>query len=161
MQNFSLKIARLVLQKTEDVEFVVVGRGKGNVVFDEIPGFHEIENNFKYLGFVEREALFGLYGSCDVLCMPSISEPFGLTAIEAAYMSLPVILSNKTGASEILKRTPKANFWDTKKFADHIIAIKKSPVVRKRIIVNNKKDIEKLSWDSAAKKVLSIFKELV
>ena len=159
--EYFIDIARQVLQKSNDVEFIVVGRGRGNVVFDEIAGFHEIESNFKYLGFVEREALCELYNSCDVLCMPSISEPFGLTAIEAAYMNLPVILSSKTGASEILKRTPKAEFWDTKKFAGHILSIKKSPEVRKRIITNNKNDIKNLSWDSAAQKVLEIFKELV
>ena len=158
--EYFIDIARLVLQQSSDVEFIVVGRGVGNVTFEEIPGFHEIEKNFQYLGFVEREELFGLYKSCDVLCMPSISEPFGLTAIEAAYMNLPVILSNKTGASEILKRTPKANFWDTKKFADHILSMKNNNSTRKRVITNNKKDIKNLSWDSSARQVLEVFNEI-
>jgi len=159
--EYFIDIAKHVLRKSKDVEFIVVGRGKGNVKFEEIPGFHEIEEHFSYLGFVEREVLFELYSSCDVLCMPSISEPFGLTALEAAFMELPVVLSEKTGASEILKRTPQAHFWDTKKFANHIYSIKKSPKLKESIIVNNKKDIENLSWDSAANKLFEIFKKLV
>lgn len=159
--EYFIDIANKVIKKSKNVEFIVVGRGMGNVIFEEIAGFDEIKNNFKYLGFVEREALFELYNSCDVLCMPSISEPFGLTAIEAAFMNLPVILSRKTGVSEILTRTLSSDFWDTNKFANHILSIMENPKLKKRIITNNKEDIGSLSWDKSAKKVFEIFKKLV
>lgn len=159
--EYFIKIAEYVLRKSNNVEFIVVGRGMGNVKFEEIEGFHEIESNFHYLGFVEREPLFSLYNECDVLCMPSISEPFGLAAIEAAYVGLPVVLSNKTGASEVLKRTPRADFLDTRKFGDHILSIQQNFRLRERIIANNKQDISKLSWDSSASQVLDLFKDLL
>ena len=159
--EYFIDIAGKVLKKSKNVEFIVVGRGIGNVIFEEIDGFDELKNNFRYMGFVEREALFELYSSSDVLCMPSISEPFGLTAIEAAFMDLPVVLSRKTGASEILNRTLRADFWDTSKFASHILSIKENPKLKTRIISNNREDIANLSWDKSAKKVLEIFKRLV
>ena len=159
--EYFIDIANHVLRKSKNVEFIVVGRGRGDVNFEEIDGFQEIKSSFKYVGFVDREALFTLYNECDVLCMPSISEPFGLTAIEAAYVGLPVVLSTKTGASEVLKRTPKAKFWDIKKFANHIISIQQNPKARERIISNNKKDVSKLSWDSSASKALSLFEDLM
>jgi len=159
--QYFIEIASLILQKLNNVEFIVVGRGKGNVKFEEVEGFQEISSNFNYLGFVKRETLFELYNSCDILCMPSISEPFGLTAIEAAFVGLPVVLSYKTGASEILKRTPKANFWDTKKFANHTLSILQNKKLGERIIAHNKKDMAKLSWKSSAKKVVEIYKNLL
>lgn len=159
--EYFVEIANHVLKKEKDVEFVVVGRGRGNVTLEEIEGFSEIESNFRYLGFVERDELFRLYNRCDVLCMPSISEPFGLTAIEAAYVGLPVVLSTNSGASEILKRTPKADFWDTEIFADHILSLKKNSALRKKIISDNLEDISKLSWETSASKVLEIFKNLL
>ena len=159
--EYFMEIARHIIRKSKNVEFIVVGKGKGKIRFDKIAGYKEIASNFRYLGFVERDMLFSLYHDCDVLCMPSISEPFGLTAIEAAYMGLPVVLSTKTGASEILKRTPKADFWNTAKFADHILSIKRNPKLRQRIIDNNKEDISKLSWESSAFKVVELFKSLV
>lgn len=158
--EYFIELAKLILKKSVNIEFIVVGRGKGNVNFEEIDGFNEVKDNFNYLGFVERDALFELYSSCDVLCMPSISEPFGLTAIEAAYMELPVVLSKKTGVSEILKRTPTADFWDTKKFAHHVLSIIQNPQLRSRIIAKNKEDIEDLSWDKSAQDILKIFKNL-
>ena len=159
--EYFIEIAEHVLQKSKNVEFIVVGRGRRKIKFDEVKGFHGIKSNFRYLGFVERASLFKLYKECDVLCMPSISEPFGLTAIEAAYVGLPVVLSTKTGASEVLKRTPKADFWNTKKFADHILSIKQNSKLRERVISNNKKDISKLSWESSASQVHDLFKGLV
>lgn len=159
--EYFIEIANHVLKKEKDVEFVVVGRGRGNVKFEEIEGFNEIESNFRYLGFLERDELFQLYNDCDVLCMPSISEPFGLTAIEAAYVGLPVVLSTNSGASEILKRTPKASFWNTKMFADHILSIKQKSELRKKIISDNLEDISKLSWETSASKVLEIYKGLL
>ena len=159
--EYFIHIAEQVLRKSNNVEFIVVGRGRRKIKFDELEGFHEIESKIRYLGFVERESLFALYNECDVLCMPSISEPFGLTAIEAAYMGLPVILSKKTGAAEVLKRTPKADFWDIKKFANHILSIKQNHKLRDKIIANNKKDISELSWESSASKVLGLFQGLL
>lgn len=158
--EYFIEIARKVLKKSNNIQFLVVGRGKGKVKFEEIDGFDEIASSFNYLGFVERKKLFELYNESDVLCMPSISEPFGLTAIEAASTGLPVILSTKTGAAEILKRTPKASFWDTQKFADHILSIKKNTKIRDRIISNNKRDVSKLSWESSATQIFNLFKEL-
>ncbi len=158
--EYFIDIARKVLAKTKDVTFIVAGRGQRDISFDDIEGFHEIEPYFHYLGFIEREELFGLYRHCDVLCMPSVSEPFGLTAIEAASEGLPVILSRKTGAAEILRRTPQVDFSDTKKFADSILKLRQSPRLRKEIIKNNKEDIKGLSWEASAKEVVKLYKEL-
>jgi glycosyltransferase involved in cell wall biosynthesis len=159
--EYFIEIARSVLKKSKDVDFIVVGRGKRNVIFEKINGFREIENNFHYLGFVERDELFGLYQTCDVLCMPSISEPFGLTAIEAASMGLPVILSSKTGAAEILNRTPTADFWDIQRFSKLILAFKKDRKMREQVIALNKKAIEDLSWDKSAQRVKNVFYDVL
>jgi glycogen synthase len=149
------------LKSRKDVDFIVVGRGKGDVKFDLIKGFNEIAHNFHYLGFVERDELFGLYQTCDVLCMPSISEPFGLTAIEAASMGLPVILSSKTGAAEILNRTPTADFWDIPRFSKLILDFKNDRKMREQVIAINKESIENLSWEKSAQLVKSVFYDVL
>jgi glycosyltransferase involved in cell wall biosynthesis len=93
--------------------------------------------------------------------MPSISEPFGLTAIEAASMGLPVILSSKTGAAEILNRTPTADFWDIQRFSKLILAFKKDRKMREQVIALNKKAIEDLSWDKSAQRVKNVFYDVL
>jgi glycogen(starch) synthase len=159
--EYFIEIANYVRKRVKNIEFVVVGRGRGDVRFEEIEGFDEIKSSLRYLGFVEREELFNLYNECDVLCMPSISEPFGLTAIEAAYVGLPVVLSSKTGASEVLPRTPKADFWDTAMFAKHIISLKQNSKLRDRVISDNLEDTSKLSWEASASQVLELYEDLL
>lgn len=159
--EYFIDIARAVLKKSKEVDFIVVGRGKRNVIFEKINGFREIEKNFHYLGFVERDELFGLYQTSDVLCMPSISEPFGLTAIEAASMGLPVILSSRTGAAEILSGTPTADFWDIQRFSQLILAFKRDRKMREQVIAVNKKAIEDLSWEKSAQRVKNVFYDVL
>jgi len=158
--EYFIGIAKKVLGKSKDVDFILAGRGKSDVKFSRIEGFKEIKKNFHYLGFVEREELFGLYQACDVLCMPSISEPFGLTAIEAAHMGLPVILSRKTGASEILKDTPMADFWDIEQFSSYILSIKQNNKFRNKIIDQNRLAVDALSWENSALQVKKIYLDL-
>jgi glycogen(starch) synthase len=158
--EYFVDIAIEVLKKTEDVDFVVVGPGNQDVDFQKIKGFKEVKNHFHYLGFVKREELFGLYKTCDVLCMPSISEPFGLTAIEAAYVGLPVILSSRTGAAEILSNTLTADFWNIGKFSSYILALKNNSKLRKRIIALNKQSVADLSWVNSAVRVKKIYEGL-
>ncbi len=159
--EYFIEIGQSVLKYNPNVEFIVVGRGEENVQFEDIEGFNEISSRFKYLGSIERSKLFSLYYECDVLCMPSVSEPFGLTAIEAAHVGLPVVLSNKTGASEILKRTPKTTFWNTEKFASIIVSLLENDSLRERVIANNKKDVATLSWKTSAAQALTIYKQLL
>ena len=71
-----------------------------------------------------------------------------------------MVLSTKTGASEVLKRTPKADFWDTHKLANHILSLKNNPKLRERVIKFNRKDVSSLSWERAAAKVKELYESL-
>jgi glycogen(starch) synthase len=122
--------------------------------------FDQYDGQLQYLGFVDRESLFGLYQQCDVFCMPSMSEPFGLAAIEAASSGIPVILSTKTGATEVLKDTLTADFWDIDKFASYIVALKTDNRLRTRVVNSNRRAVETLSWESSAEKIKGIFEQL-
>lgn len=157
--EYFIEIAKHVLEQNPNAEFVVVGRG--NIQFENIDGFEAVSSRFTYMGSIERAELFSLYHTCDVLCMPSVSEPFGLTAIEAAQVGLPVVLSTKTGAAEILKRTPKTDFWNTKKFASLIVSMIENDKLRARVIANNKKDVSHLSWQTSAAQALTVYEQLL
>jgi len=156
--EYFLQIAGHAIRRSKEFEFIIAGKGLQGLKLENIEGYKELKPYLKFLGFVEREELFGIYQSCDALCMPAISEPFGLTAIEAASVGLPVILSSKTGAAEILFETPKADFWDIAKYADFLISLKDDPKYREKVIRNNKAALSNLSWDKAADKVLELYK---
>lgn len=156
--EYFFEIARQAIKRSKDFNFLIAGKGNSELNFENIQGYKELKPYVKFLGFVEREELFGIYRYCDALCMPAISEPFGLTAIEAASVGLPVILSSKTGAAEILRETPKADFWDIARYADFLVSLKDDHKFRDQVIRSNKAALENLTWDSAAGRIMELYR---
>jgi glycosyltransferase involved in cell wall biosynthesis len=156
--EYFLQIAGQAIRRSKEFEFLIAGKGIQDLKFEDIDGYKELKPYVKFLGFVEREQLFGVYTSCDTLCMPAISEPFGLTAIEAASVGLPVILSTRAGATEILSETPKADFWDIPKYVDFLVSLKDDPRYKAKVISNNKAAVENLSWDRSAASISELYK---
>ena len=93
--------------------------------------------------------------------MSSISEPFGLTALEAAHHGDVLILTNQSGVSEIIWSALKYDFWDEKKLADEILAVAKNPALKKSLTQNVLNEYHKISWDKVAKKCLKIYNSIV
>ena len=116
-----------------------------------------IGSKFHFTGHIDRQKLEDLYSMADVYCMPSVSEPYGLTALEAASAGLPVVLSKQSGAAEVLSGALSADHWDVDKFVKHIVSTLKNDKVRKKIIDKNSKDLKELSWENTATQVLNVF----
>ena len=93
--------------------------------------------------------------------MSSVSEPFGLTALEAAHHGDALILTKQSGVSEIIWSAMTYDFWDTKKLADEILAITRNPALRQSLQENVKNEYHKISWDEVAKKCLKVYNKMI
>ena len=92
--------------------------------------------------------------------MSSISEPFGLTALEAAHHGNVLILTKQSGVAEVLKSVMEYDFWDEEKLADEIIAVAHSKVLKHALQNGISHEYRKISWDDIAKKCLSVYNEV-
>jgi glycogen synthase len=97
----------------------------------------------------------------DVYFMPSVSEPFGLTALEAVQSHVPGVISLQSGAAEVIKASLQADFWDTDKYANYIYALLKYDALHKEISEKAKHSLTDLTWKQAAEKILAIYSELI
>ncbi|MGZ3899029.1 MAG: glycosyltransferase family 4 protein, partial [Bacteroidia bacterium] len=116
-----LDIASRVLEKNPDVRFVMAGAGDYFRSVLEKSAYSHIGNRFHVTGFLNQEKLRYLLSISDVYCMPSISEPFGLSAVEAAHFGIPCVISKQSGVAEVLSGALKFDFWDDKKAAGYIL----------------------------------------
>ena len=96
----------------------------------------------------------------DVYCMPSVSEPFGLSALEAAQFGIPAVISKQSGVAEVLKGALKADFWDVELMAKHINDLLTDEELCTRVSEQAKLDIEASTWDAAAAKVMKVYQEI-
>ncbi|MFT7034742.1 MAG: glycogen(starch) synthase [Cyclobacteriaceae bacterium] len=155
--NIFMEIAEKVLKKHPNTRFILAGDGHMMSDLINAAATKKMGSKFHFTGHIDRQKLEDLYSVADVYCMPSVSEPYGLTALEAASAELPVVLSKQSGAAEVLSGALSADHWDVNRFVKHIVSILKNDKVRKTIIDKNSKDLKKLSWKNTADQVFNVF----
>ncbi|MGZ6520024.1 MAG: glycosyltransferase, partial [Bacteroidia bacterium] len=95
----------------------------------------------------------------DVYCMPSISEPFGLSAVEAAHFGIPCVISKQSGVAEVLSGALKFDFWDDKKAAGYILNLLHDKVLSKKVAEDAFRNLKNITWDISARKIVDTYSE--
>jgi glycogen(starch) synthase len=152
-----LDIASRVLESNPDVRFVMAGVGDYFKAMLEKSSYKHIGNRFHLTGFLNSEKLNYLFSVSDVYCMPSVSEPFGLSAVEAAQFGIPCVISKQSGVAEVLSGSLKFDHWDTDKAAGCILSLINDPVLRRKVIQDASHNLDHISWDLSAKKIIQAY----
>lgn len=158
--NYLLQAAPKVLKALPKTKFLFIGQGELMEELIEMSVNYGISHKVTFTGFLPHDQVDRAYRFADVFIMPSITEPFGITSLEAIKNGTPVIISKQSGVSEVLQNVLKVDFWDTDELANKIIAVLKHGVLAEELINNSKRDLESLSWSTQSKKVLDIYQEV-
>lgn len=155
--DYFLRAARRVLDIEPKTIFVIAGAGdmEGQVIRDTATlGLGE---HVFFTGFARGEELAGLYQLADLFVLSSVSEPFGITPLEALSHGTPVIVSKQSGVSEVLSHALKVDFWDTEEMANQIVSVLRNKALSTQLSKEGKKEVDKISWQDAAKKCLDVY----
>ena len=155
-----MKAAARALSKNPKLIFVFAGDGEQKSELLELSAKYRISANVVFTGFVRGKQLRDIYQISDIFVMSSISEPFGLTALEAAHHGDVLILTKQSGVAEVVKSAMRYDFWDTEKLADEIIAISKSQALKKTLKEGIEKEYCKISWNDIAKKIERVYNNI-
>jgi glycosyltransferase involved in cell wall biosynthesis len=159
--EYFIEAAKLVLQKMKNVQFVMAGSGE--LLVRSIHRIAElgIGERFHFTGFLKGDDVKRMFSLSDVYVMPSVSEPFGISPLEAMQSNVPVIISRQSGVSEILKHAIKIDFWDVHAMADAIYAILNYRGLSSFFRKYGKHEVDNLKWENTAHKVKEIYESLV
>jgi glycosyltransferase involved in cell wall biosynthesis len=159
--DYLLRAAAKVLKKMSDVKFVFVG--KGGMLDDMIDLSIDlgITKNVIFTGFLNHDQVDQAYRQADLFVMPSVAEPFGITALEAIRNGTPVLMSKQSGASEVIQNCLKVDFWDIDEMANKILAVLSHGTLADTLKVNGIRDLERITWDSQSQRVLDIYQRLM
>jgi glycosyltransferase involved in cell wall biosynthesis len=152
-----LDIAARVLEKNPDVRFVMAGVGDYFKSVLEKSSYQNIGNRFHLTGFLNAEKLRYLFSVSDVYCMPSVSEPFGLSAVEAAQFGIPCVISRQSGVAEVLKGSLKFDYWDVNKAADYILSLLDDKILRKKVVRDAARNLKDITWDHSAQRIIAAY----
>lgn len=155
--TFFLQAAKKVTEFEPGVRFVVAGAG--DLLPDLVKQAVElgISNRVIFTDHLTDEEMKHMYGIASVYVMPSVSEPFGISALEAISAGTPTIASKTAGVCETFHHCLKIDFWDTDEIANKIISILRYESLRKTLTENGKQEIDLFTWDAVAEKTLDVY----
>lgn len=159
--DYFVEAAAKVIPHVPDVLFVMAGTGDMlNRMVDRV---HQlgISRNFYFPGFLRGEELEEMFSVADLYVMPSVSEPFGITALEAISYDTPVIISRQSGVSEVLGHALKVDFWDVERMADLIINGLLHEELRADMLAMAREELKRLRWDASALKTLEVYRRVL
>lgn len=157
--QYFLDIATKVADNIPDVRFVMAGTGDRLKGLIETGAYKKIGNRLHFTGFLNKEKVRHLLAIADVYVMPSVSEPFGISALEAAQFGVPCVISKQSGVSEVLFGALKADFWDTEKMATHIIRLLSDDTLKESVVKDALRDVQNCTWEKAANKVMEVYQK--
>ena len=155
-----LHAAAKAIRRNPKLIFVFAGDGEEKNELINLSAELGISKNVIFTGFVRGKQLRDVYELSDIFVMSSISEPFGLTALEAAHHGDVLILTKQSGVAEVLKNAFRYDYWDEDKLANEILAISKSPALRNTLAKAIKKEYRTISWDDVAEKCEKVYNDI-
>ncbi|MBN2021115.1 MAG: glycosyltransferase family 4 protein [Sedimentisphaerales bacterium] len=159
--DYFLRAAKKVLEKMNNVKFVMVGSGDLMHRAVEMAAELGIGSKVLFTGFLQGADVQKIYKMADLYVMPSVSEPFGIAPLEALDNDVPVIISKQSGVAEVLKHALKVDFWDVDEIANKIIAVLQHPALGVTLRNHGNYEVGKLKWSDSAVKCSQIYEELL
>jgi glycosyltransferase involved in cell wall biosynthesis len=155
-----VRVAKRVIEKNPKVLFVMSGSGDMENQMMQLAAHLGLSDKVLFTGFVEGVERHEMYMAADLFIMPSVSEPFGISTLEAMKLGVPVLVSKQSGIAEIVQHALKSDFWDVDEMANQILSILANPALGQTLVTNASREADRLTWNLAAQKVDSIIHEL-
>ena len=152
-----LRAASEVIARCPKTLFLIVGSGEQYYELIELAAELGIGPNVIFTDFQRGKRWRDAYAIGDLFVMPSVSEPFGLTPLEAIGYGTPSLVSQQSGVSEVLNNCLKVDYWDVREMANKIAAVVQSDSLRDTLASNAYQEFEKLSWDTVSDKVVNLY----
>ena len=159
--EYFIEAAAKVLKRTKNVRFVMAGSGDMmNRAIRQVARLG-ISDRFHFTGFLRGQDVQKMFALSDVYIMPSVSEPFGISPLEAMRSNVPSIISFQSGAAEVLKYALKVDFWDVDAMADDIYALLQYPALARFAARQGFDEVNELKWNGATAKLKKVYESLL
>ncbi|MBL8878815.1 MAG: glycosyltransferase [Phycisphaerales bacterium] len=159
--EYFLAAAKKVLDFVENVRFVMAGTGDMTKRMIELAAEMGIGHKVVFTGFLRGEDVRRVFRMADLYVMPSVSEPFGITPLEALSHDVPVLISKQSGVAEVLTHALKVDFWDIDEMTNKIVAVLRHPPLQKTLRDHGRIEIRRITWDGAAERVVQTYQKVL
>ncbi|MBK7214970.1 MAG: glycosyltransferase family 4 protein [Bacteroidales bacterium] len=156
--EYFIEAAKKVLERDPNVRFVMAGTGDLMEKMIRRVAQLKISTKFHFTGFLKGENVDKMFALSDVYVMPSVSEPFGISPLEAMRSNVPVVISKQSGVAEVLNHVMKVDFWDIDAMADAIYGLLHYKSMTKMFQTYGTEEVDGLKWEEAAGKIADVYR---
>ncbi len=159
--EYFVEAAARVLKLNKNVRFVMAGSGDMMNKMIDLVAERGIADRFHFPGFMRGKQVYETFAASDVYIMPSVSEPFGISPLEAMQMGVPSIISKQSGCAEILDNVVKTDYWDIDAMANAIYSIITYPAMHDQLKEAGIAEVNQITWQKAGQKVIDIYNKVL
>ncbi len=159
--EYFIEAAYKVLKKYSNVRFVMAGSGDMFNRSVRRVAKLGISSHFHFTGFLKGDDVKKMFAYSDLYVMPSVSEPFGISPLEAMRANVPTIISKQSGVAEVLHHAIKVDFWDVNAMADAIYGLLNYPAISEMAVRCGRDEVNAMKWDNAALKVKDVYESVL
>lgn len=158
--EYFIEAAKRVLDRTQNVRFCFAGSGDMMNDMINMAAAYGIADRCHFPGFMKGKQVFECFRDSDVYVMPSVSEPFGISPLEAMQSGVPSIISKQSGCAEILDKCIKTDYWDIDAMADAMYSLCTNPGLHEYLQVEGKKEVDGITWEKVGERIRSHYNRL-
>lgn len=159
--EYFVEAAALVLQRTHNIRFCMAGSGDMMNSMIELVARRGIADRFHFPGFMKGRQVFEAFRASNVYVMPSVSEPFGISPLEAMQCGVPSIISKQSGCAEILDKCIKIDYWDIYAMADAIYSICTNDSLYNYLREEGRNEVAQITWEKVGERIYNHYQKLL
>ena len=159
--EYFVEAAALVLQRTRNIRFCMAGSGDMLEAMIDMAAHRGIADRFFFPGFMKGKQVYEVFRDSDVYVMPSVSEPFGISPLEAMQCGVPSIISHQSGCAEILDKCIKTDYWDINAMADAMYSICTNEGLYEYLKVEGQKEVDEITWEKVGKRIYDAYNQVL
>ena len=159
--EYFVEAAALVLRRTRNIRFCMAGSGDMMNDMINMAAARGIADRFHFPGFMRGKQVYEAFADSDVYAIPSVSEPFGISPLEAMQCGVPSIISKQSGCAEILDKCIKTDYWDIYAMADAMYSLCTNESLHEYLKVEGKNEVDQITWEKVGKRIYDVYSQLI
>lgn len=159
--EYFVEAAALVLQRTRNIRFCMAGSGDMMNDMINMVAARGIADRFHFPGFMRGKQVYEAFADSDVYVMPSVSEPFGISPLEAMQCGVPSIISKQSGCAEILDKCIKTDYWDIYAMADAMYSLCTNDSLHEYLKIEGKNEVDQITWEKVGKRIYDVYNQFI
>ena len=159
--EFFVEAAARCLQKAPNARVVMAGNGDLMEAMIRLVAYKGLADRFHFTGFLRGKQVYEMFKVSDVYVMPSVSEPFGISPLEAMQCGVPSIISKQSGCGEILSNCIKCDYWDIDAMADAMYSLITYPALHEYMKNAGRDEVNQITWEKVGRRVVDAYKRVL